>query len=132
MSDVDPALAEFIAGLGKAWGSGDVDAIAEAMGLPHMLAHGDGTEFIEDDAALTRWIDERLAAWAEVGVTGATTEVERVEDLPDDAARVTVRWRLAGADKTFTAVDTLVLDDGDWYVVVTDLAGEDAAWAGVS
>jgi len=131
---IDADIATFIAGHADAWNSGDVDAIAEAMGLPQMLARSDGSTFIEEDAELVAWIDARLAEWDGHGVEGVTAVVTKVEPLPDDAARVTTNWRLVDADgralMTFTAIDTLVDDDGDWSFVVTDLAGEDAAaWA---
>jgi len=49
---------------------------------------------------------------------------------------VTSHWRLidaSGVDLiSFVAVDTLAADEGDWYFVVTDTAGEDAAWAGTN
>ena len=131
---IDADIATFIAGHADAWNSGDVDAIAEVMGLPQMLARSDGSTFIEEDAELVAWIDARLAEWDGHGVEGVTAVVTKVEPLPDDAARVTTNWRLVDADgralMTFTAIDTLVDDDGDWSFVVTDLAGEDAAaWA---
>ncbi len=128
------ALRAFIADHATALQAGDVDAVAEAMGLPQMIAHGAGTTFIEDDGQLVQWIDERLARWAAHDVTGVAATVETIEDLPDDAARVTSRWRLSdarGAEVTsFVAVDTLACDEGEWYFVVTDTAGEDAAWDG--
>ena len=135
MSDAHAAIRELLATQAAAWASGDVDAIAEAMGLPQMLARSDGTTFIEDDRQLVIWIEERLADWAARGIDGVTATVEAIEDLPDEAARVTSRWRLtaAGAERlTFVAVDTLASDDGEWYYVVTDTAGEDAAIAGLS
>ena len=120
----------------EAWSAGDVDTIAEAMGLPQMLAEAHGTTFIEDDGQLVVWIEARLAAWRERGVATVTAVVDRVEALPDDAARVTSHWRLidaSGVDLiSFVAVDTLAADEGDWYFVVTDTAGEDAAWAGTN
>ncbi len=127
------AVADFIAAHADAWNSADVDAVADDIALPQMIAHGDGTTFIEDDAALARWIEERLARWEAHGVAGVAAVVETVEDLPDDAARVTSRWRLVDARGaallTFAAVDTLAHDDGEWYFVVTDTAGEDdATW----
>ena len=134
MSDTHAAIADFIAAHVTAWNDGDVEAIADAMGLPQMIAHGTGTTFIEADAELDAWIEARLARWDAHGVDAVTAEVEQVEDLPDDAARVTSRWQLAGADgavvASFAAVDTLACDDGEWYFVVTDVAGEDAAWDG--
>ncbi len=134
MSDANAAIATLIADHAAAWSSGDVDAIADVMGLPQMLARSDGTTFIEDDGQLVIWIEERLAAWAALGVAAITATVETVEELPDEAARVTSRWRLAdagGAERlAFVAVDTLACDEGDWYFVVTDVAGEDAAVAG--
>jgi len=131
---IDADIATFIAGHADAWNSGDVDAIAEVMGLPQMLARSDGSTFIEEDAELVAWIEARLAEWDGHGVAGVTAVVAKVEPLHDDAARVTTNWRLVDADgralMTFTAIDTLVDDDGDWSFVVTDLAGEDAAaWA---
>lgn len=132
----DAAIAEFVAAQAEAWGTADVDTIADAMGLPQMLAGAGGTTFIEEDDALVRWIEARLATWAEHGVVSVEAVVEAVEDLPDDAARVTSRWTLTdGGGATvvdFVAVDTLAADDGDWYLVVTDIAGEEAAWAGRS
>lgn len=134
MSDAaapEAAIADFIAAHADAWNSADVDAVADALGLPQMIAHGDGTTFIEDDAELVRWIEERLARWEEDGVAGVSAVVEHVEALPDDAARVTSRWRLVdargAARLTFAAVDTLACDEGEWYFVVTDVAGEDGA-----
>jgi hypothetical protein len=125
------AIADFIAAHADAWNSGDVEAIADAMGLPQMIADGAGTTFIEADDELDAWIDDRLARWEAHGVAGVTAVVEHIEDLPDDAARVTSRWRLVdggGATlATFAAVDTLASDDGDWYFVVTDVAGEEGA-----
>ncbi len=133
MSDTHAAIAEFVAAAAAAWAAADADWLAEAMGLPQMIAGGDGTTFIEDDAALEAWIDARLDRWADHGVAAATAVVEQVEDLPDDAARVTTRWHLADAGgapvTSFVAVDTLVCDDGEWYYVVTDTAGEDAGTA---
>lgn len=132
----DAAIADFLTAHAAAWAAGDADTIAEAMGLPQMIASADGTVFLEEDDELTAWINARLARWTELGVTGVAVTVEAVEGLPDDAARVSSRWRLAGAGgvevRSFTAVDTLAADDGDWYYVVTDLAGEDAAEAGSS
>ena len=131
---VDTAIAELIAAHAAAWNSADVDTIAEAMGLPQMLAGAHGTTFIEDDESLVGWIDQRLARWAEHGVASVTATVEHVEDLPDEAARVTSRWRLLDADGAerlaFVAIDTLACDEGDWYFVVTDIAGEEAASPG--
>ena len=128
------AIADFIAAHADAWNSGDGEAIADAMGLPQMIADGAGTTFIEEDEALDAWIDARLAAWDAHGVAGVTAVVAKVEDLPDDAARVTSRWRLVDAGgaalAVFDAVDTIASDDGEWYFVVTDVAGEEAAWAG--
>ena len=130
------AITDFISAHAAAWTSGDVEEIADAIGLPQMLARSDGTTFVEDDAELDRWIATRLADWHAHGVVAVAADVEHVEDLPDEAARVTSRWRLTGADGAerlgFVAVDTLACDDGDWYYVVTDLAGEDAALAGRS
>lgn len=131
---IDAEIASFVAAHADAWNSGDVDAIADVMGLPQMLARSDGSTFIEEDAELVAWIDARLAEWEGHGVAGVTAVVAKVEPLPDDAARVTINWRLvddAGNPlMSFTAIDTLVSDDGDWSFVVTDLAGEDAAhWA---
>ncbi len=131
---IDGEIATFMSAHADAWNSGDVDAIAEVMGLPQMLARSDGSTFIEDDAALVAWIDARLAEWEAHGVAGVTAVVAKVEPLPDDAARVTTNWRLVDEAGTalmsFTAIDTLVSDDGDWSFVVTDLASEDAAaWA---
>lgn len=132
----DTAIADFIAAHAAAWTGGDVEEIADAMGLPQMLARSDGTTFVEDDGELDRWIEMRLAHWQAQGVTEVTATVEHIEDLPDAAARVTSRWRLAGTggaeQLSFVAVDTLACDDGEWYYVVTDLAGEDAALAGRS
>ncbi len=129
--DVHAAIADFIAAHADAWNSGDGEAIADAMGLPQMIADGAGTTFIEADDELDAWIDRRLARWEARGVAGVTAVVEHIEDLPDAAARVTSRWRLVDGDgatlATFVAVDTLASDDGDWYFVVTDVAGEDAA-----
>ncbi len=125
------AIADFVAAHADAWNSADVDTIADALGLPQMIAHGLGTTFIEDDNELVRWIEERLARWEAHGVAGVSAVVETIEDLPDDAARVTSRWRLVDAGGaallTFAAVDTLACDEGEWYFVVTDVAGEDAA-----
>ncbi len=133
MSDVHAAIADFITAHADAWNSGDGEAIADVMGLPQMIADGAGTTFIEDDAELDAWIDARSAAWERHGVAGVTAVVDHIEDLPDDAARVTSRWRLVddggAALVTFIAVDTIASDDGDWYFVVTDVAGEEAAWA---
>jgi len=130
------ALAEFIAAQADAWTAGDIDAIADAMGLPQMIAGEAGTTFLEDDGQLVEWIEARLARWHARGVTAATVATESIEELPDDAARVTSRWTLAAADGdvrlSFAAVDTLACDEGEWYYVVTDVAGEDAAAAGVS
>jgi hypothetical protein len=131
---IDAEIAVFVAAHADAWNSGDVDAVADVMGLPQMLARSDGSTFIEDDAELVAWIEARLAEWEGHGVEGVTAVVAKVEPLPDDAARVTTNWRLVDksgtALMTFAAVDTLVCDDGDWSFVVTDLAGEDAAvWA---
>ena len=130
----DAAVADFIAAHADAWNSADVEALADDFGLPLMLAHGAGTTFVEEDAALVRWLEERLARWEEHGVAGVSAVVEAVEDLPDDAARVTSRWRLVDATGAallgFVAVDTLARDDGEWYFVVVDTAGEDGAeWA---
>lgn len=131
---IDAEIASFVAGHADAWNSGDVDAIADVMGLPQMLARSDGSTFIEEDTELVAWIAARLAEWDVHGVAGVTAVVAKVEALPDDAARVTTNWRLvddAGkALMIFTAIDTLVSDDGDWSFVVSDLAGEDTAhWA---
>lgn len=127
---IDAAIAEFAAAYADAWTTGDVDGIADVIGLPQMLARSDGTAFIEDDGALVAWIDERLADWDAHGVEGVVITVAHVEPLPDDAARATFDWRLVDADgktlRAFRAVDTLVSDDGEWSLVVTDLAGEDA------
>lgn len=129
------AIPDFIAAHADAWNSADIDTVADDFGLPLMLAHGSGTTFVEEDAELVGWIEERLARWEEHGVAGVSAVVEHIEDLPDDAARVTSRWRLvdaAGAARlTFAAVDTLACDEGEWYFVVADLAGEDGAdWVG--
>jgi hypothetical protein len=128
---IDAEIAAFVAAHADAWNTGDVDAIADVMGLPQMLARSDGSTFIETDEELVAWIEARLAEWDARGVKGVTAVVAKVEPLPDDAARVTTNWRLVDAEgkalMTFTAVDTLVSDDGDWSFVVTDLAGEDAA-----
>ncbi len=134
MSDHDAAIPGFIVAHADAWNGADVDTIADDIGLPQMIAHGAGTTFIEEDNELVRWIEERLARWEAHGVAGVSAVVEHVEALPDDAARVTSRWRLVDAQGaallTFAAVDTLACDEGDWYFVVTDVAGEDAAeWA---
>lgn len=130
---IDADIAAFVAGHAEAWNSGDVDAIADVMGLPQMLARSDGSTFIEEDAELVAWIEGRLADWKAHGVATVTAVVDSVEPLPDDAARVTTTWRLADADGAevmhFSATDTLVADDGDWSFVVTDLAGEEAAWS---
>ncbi len=131
---IDAEIAAFVAAHADAWNTGDVDSIADVMGLPQMLARSDGSTFIETDEELVAWIDARLAEWDSHSVEGVSAIVAKVEPLPDDAARVTTNWRLVDADgkplMTFTAVDTLVSDDGDWSFVVTDLAGEDAAaWA---
>ena len=130
------AITELIAAQAAAWQGGDVETIGDTLGLPQMLARAGGTTFVEDDAELDAWIEARLADWHALGVTTVDATVETVEPLPDDAARVTSRWRLAGADGaerlTFVAVDTLACDEGEWYYVVTDLAGEDAAVAGRS
>ncbi len=130
------AIADLIATQAAAWEGGDVEAIGEAMGLPQMVARSDGTVFIEDEAELDSWIGERLAGWEALGVVSVTAEVDTIEPLPDEAARVTTTWRLAGKDGSerlaFTAVDTLACDDGEWYFVVTDLAGEEAALGGRS
>jgi len=132
----DPAIAELIAAQAAAWESGDVEAIGDALGLPQMLARADGTTFIEDEGELDAWIAARLAAWRDMGVTTIDAEIEHIEPLPDDAARVTSRWRLAGSDGgerlAFVAVDTVACDEGEWYYVVTDTAGEDAATVGRS
>ena len=136
MSDAHAALRDFVAGHAAAYARADVEAIADGMGLPQMIAHGTGTTFVEDDGQLDIWVEERLARWAAHGVSGVTAAVEAVEDLPDDAARATSRWTLTGGDgvtvATFAAVDTLARDDDEWYFVVTDTAGEDAAWNGVN
>ena len=130
------AIPDFLAAHAAAWAAGDVEQVAEAMGLPQMLARGDGTVFIEDDRQLDQWIEERLADWHARGMVAVAATVRHVEELPDDAARVTSDWRLADAAGAevlaFTAVDTLAADEGEWYYVVTDLAGEDAALAGRS
>ena len=131
---IDAEIAAFVAAHADAWNTGDVDSIADVMGLPQMLARSDGSTFIETDEELVAWIDARLAEWDSHSVEGVSAIVAKVEPLPDDAARVTTNWRLVDADgkpqMTFTAVDTLVSDDGDWSFVVTDFAGEDAAaWA---
>lgn len=130
---IDAEIAAFVAAYADAWNSGDVDAIADVMGLPQMLARSDGSTFIETDEELVAWIDSRISEWDAHGVEGIGAVVAKVEPLPDDAARVTTNWRLVDAEgkplMTFTAVDTLVSDDGDWSFVVTDIAGEDAsAW----
>ena len=132
MSDAShAAIADFIAGHADAWNAGDVEAIADGMGLPQMIADGAGTTFIEADDELDAWIDDRLGRWEAHGVAGVTAVVEQIEDLPDDAARVTSRWRLVDGEgatlATFVSVDTLACDEGDWYFVVTDVAGEDGA-----
>lgn len=130
---IDAAIMSFVAGHAEAWSSGDVDAIAEVMSLPQMLARSDGSTFIEDDAELVAWIDARLGDWKAYGVIAVTAAVETIEPLPDDAARVTTTWRLVDEAKNmvaaFASTDTLVSDDGDWSFVVTDLAGEEATWA---
>lgn len=127
------AITAFIAAHAAAWSAGDVDAIAETMGLPQMVADGAGTTFIEDDRQLVQWIEERLGRWDERGIETITAAVEKIDDLPDEAARVTSRWHLSDADGgavvSFVAVDTLACHEGDWYYVVTDTAGEDAAFA---
>jgi len=128
---IDADIATFIAAHADAWNSGDVDAIADVMGLPQMLARSDGSTFVETDDELVAWIEARLADWDAHGVAGVAAVVAHVEPLPDDAARVKTNWRLVddggAALMAFTAIDTLVNDDGDWSFVVTDLAGEDAA-----
>ena len=136
MSDTHAALRDFIAAHAAAYARADVEAVADGMGLPQMIAHGTGTTFVEDDGQLDTWVEERLARWQEHGVAAVDATVEAIEDLPDDAARVTSRWTLAGAGgvvlAAFTAVDTLACDEGEWYFVVTDTAGEDAAWDGIN
>ena len=131
---IENDIAAFVAEHAEAWSSGDGDAIAEVMGLPQMLARSDGSTFIEEDTELVAWIDGRLAKWEAHGVASVGAAVDTVEPLPDDAARVTTTWRLAdsggGEIVSFAATDTLVSDEGDWSFVVTDLAGEEAAWAG--
>ncbi len=131
---IDAQITEFFTAHADAWNSGDVDAIADVMGLPQMLARADGSTFIETDEEIVAWIDARLAEWDGHGVAGVTAVVAKIEPLPDDAARVTANWRLVDEGgallMSFTASDTLVSDDGEWSFVVTDLAGEDAAsWA---
>ena len=125
------AIAGFITAHADAWNSADVDAVADGLGLPQMIADGTGTTFLESDDELVRWIEERLARWEAHDVAGVSAVVEASEELPDDAARVTSRWRLVDAEGrtllAFAAVDTLAVDDGEWYVVVTDVAGEEAA-----
>jgi hypothetical protein len=136
LPDHHVAIAAFIAGHAAAWQRGEVEDIADALGLPQMVAHGTGTTFIEDDGQQDEWIDDRLARWAAHGIAQVTAAVEAIEELPDEAARVTSRWQLtdaAGAEvASFTAVDTLAADEGEWYYVVTDTAGEDAVWDGVN
>ena len=128
---IETEIAEFAAAYADAWTTGDVDGIADVIGLPQMLVRSDGSAFIEDDPGLVAWIEERLADWEARGVEGVVITVASVQPLPDDAARATLDWRLVdAAGKTllaFRAVDTLVSDDGEWSLVVTDLAGEDAA-----
>ena len=130
---IEADIAAFVVAHAEAWSSDDVDAIADVMGLPQMLARSDGSTFIEEDAELVAWIDGRLAEWEAHGVAKVTAIVDKVEPLPDDAARVTTTWRLSGSSGSevisFAATDTLVSDDGEWSFVVTDLAGEEAAWA---
>ncbi len=125
------AIADFIAAHAAAWSSGDIDTVGDAMGLPQMLAGAGGTTFIEDDRQLVEWVEDRLARWRDHGVTAVTATVEAIEELPDEAARVTSRWQLTGSGDpvSFIAVDTIASDDGEWYYVVTDIAGEEVAWA---
>ena len=132
----DTALRQFMADHAAAYARADWEAVADVMGLPQMIAHGTGTTFIEDDRQLDSWVEERLARWHDHGVTGVAATVESIEALPDDAARVTSRWTLTGGDSRpvaeFIAVDTLANDEDEWYFVVTDTAGEDAAWVGTN
>ena len=126
----------FFAAFEEAWQLRDVDAIAGFFAVPQLIVSHGTSHFFESAEALRGHFAQIAARYEEAGVAAIVRTGLRAEQLPDDALRATVHWRLDRADGTriidFDLVYTLAWDteapDAVPIAMAVDVSGEVAAW----
>lgn len=130
----DEAIAELFAAYAAAWELADAEALADHFVVPHLLVDDRGTHFLEDEAALAAGLDAELAMWRARGHGKASATVTRLTDLPDDAVRAFVDWRIGAVEDVpavgFAAIYTLVEAGGEWMIATTDISDQRRALTG--
>lgn len=130
----DDDIADMFRIYAAAWTLSDSDALMEQIAVPHLIADGRGTTFIEDEAALAAGLEAELTLWRARGHGKATATVTRLTDLPDDAIRAFVDWHIDGVGNVppvrFAAVYTLVTAGGEWAIATTDISDQARALGG--
>ena len=97
----EPAPAEVVSFLGNyaaAWNARDEDALMALLAVPLMIASGERTEFLEDDAAVRGHVEQAFDHEEETGVHGIGFADITAMALPDGAMRVGARKQHLGAD----------------------------------
>lgn len=125
----DAEVAKFLAAYGTAWSAFDPDAIGAHYALPQIVVRDGSTTFLETDAEILADIDALTELYREHGVARIVLEIEKIEPLPDHAARAVVRWHLKDASGAellaYPLAYTIVEDDdGVLAIVAVDADGQ--------
>ena len=126
----------FFAAHEEAWQLWDVDAITGFFAVPQLVVASGTSHFFETHEALRGHFATIVARYEEVGGAKVVLVGVEAEELPDDAVRATVHWRLDKADGApiigFDLIYTLAWDteapDAVPIVMAIDVSHEIAAW----
>lgn len=126
----------FFEAYAAAWRARDLEALMSFFAVPQLIATREASHFLEDEAEVRAYLSALLAKHDEHGAVTATIVRLDVEELPDDAARTTVRWRLGDAathplieyDTAYTLAPDETEADAVPRIVAIDARGEVAAW----
>lgn len=129
---IEEPVADFFERYATAWNTLEASPVLACLGFPHLVATAESTHFFEDENEARGHIETLLERYREAGVTGIEQLALSTKPLPDDAARVTVAWRLTDARGAevlqFTTLYTLAAEAGEWLIVAIDAQAELDAW----
>jgi hypothetical protein len=127
----------FFEAYAAAWQARDLEALMSFLTVPQLIVTPEASHFLETEDEVRANVAALLAKYDEQGV--AAVEIVRLdaEPLPDDALRVTVRWRLDDSAARplieYATIYTLAPDESEPdavpRIVAIDARGEMAAWA---
>ena len=119
-----------------AWNARALQRLMKFFAVPQLVATQGANHFLESEEEVRAYLSMQLARHDEQGAASITAVRLDVEPLPDDAARVTVRWRLDDRaarplleyDLAYTLAPDETEVDAVPRIVAVDARGADAAW----